>query len=221
MAEAIKERASRGPTRGEIRKQIQLPLSEAFRISWRYVTIRLGRSLITAGTIFLSVAFLMSVFTMVAAAKAAGQELDQPTIARYTWLVTMGFLICGVGIVNALLMSVTERFREIGTMKCLGALDSFIVRMFLIEAGLMGLFAALTGGLAGLLLMSAWSAFRAGFSVLGKMDWGWTGQGGGYGLLAYYLLSVALGMILSVIAAIIPAWRAASLQAADALRTEI
>ncbi len=219
------ERQGRGtrqrPSRADIRQQIQLPLSEAFRISWRYVTIRLGRSMITASTIFLSVAFLMAVFTMVAAAKASGQELDPPTIARYTWLVTMGFIICGVGIVNALLMSVTERFREIGTMKCLGALDSFIVRMFLIESGLMGLFASITGGLAGMVIMLAWSVFRASFSILGKVDWGWSGSGGGYGLLAYYLLSIVLGMILSVIAAIIPAWRAASLQAADALRTEI
>lgn len=119
-----------GLSREEIRRQIQLPWSEAFRISWRYVTIRLGRSLVTASTVFLSVAFLMAIFTMVLAAKAAGQELDAPTRARYLWSVLMGFLICSVGIINALLMSVTERFREIGTMKCLGALDEFIVRMF-------------------------------------------------------------------------------------------
>ncbi|MDT7893579.1 MAG: hypothetical protein RRA51_04590, partial [Armatimonadota bacterium] len=61
-----------GLTREEIRRQIQLPWSEAFRISWRYVTIRLGRSLVTASTIFLSVAFLMAVCTMILAAKATG-----------------------------------------------------------------------------------------------------------------------------------------------------
>ena len=56
-----------GLSREEIRRQIQLPWSEAFRISWRYVTIRLGRSLVTASTVFLSVAFLMAIFTMVLA----------------------------------------------------------------------------------------------------------------------------------------------------------
>ena len=43
-------------------------------------------------------------------------------------------LVAFVGVLNAMLMSVTERFREIGTMKCLGALNSFIVKLFLIES---------------------------------------------------------------------------------------
>ena len=38
-----------------------------------------------------------------------------------------------------MLMSVTERFREIGTMKCLGALDTFIVKLFLLESTFQGL----------------------------------------------------------------------------------
>ena len=38
---------------------------------------------------------------------------------RNLWLVTLSLLVCIVGITNAMLMSVTERFREIGTMKCL------------------------------------------------------------------------------------------------------
>lgn len=209
-----------GMTREE-RRQIQLPWSEAFRISWRYVTIRLGRSLVTASTIFLSVAFLMAVLTMVTAAKASGIELDVPTIARYKWLVTMGFIICSVGIINALLMSVTERFREIGTMKCLGALDSFIVRMFLIEAALMGFFGSIAGALAGTLLMLLWSSFRGGFSLLKEIPLGLKGASGEWGLLAYFFLAIFAGMVLAIISAIIPAIRAARLQAADALRTEI
>jgi putative ABC transport system permease protein len=210
-----------GLSREEIRRQIQLPWSEAFRISWRYVTIRLGRSLVTASTVFLSVAFLMAIFTMVLAAKAAGQELDAPTRARYLWSVLMGFLICSVGIINALLMSVTERFREIGTMKCLGALDEFIVRMFLIEAALMGLFGSIAGALAGALIMLLWSGFRVGFGVVGNLAWGFKSADGSLGFLGCLLVSIMAGTILSVVSAIIPALRAARLQAADALRTEI
>lgn len=221
-----------GITREEIRREMrkqQLRWGFAARISWRYVTIRLGRSLVTASTVFLSVAFLMAIFTMVLAAKATGQALEDPqafasTLARYKWSVAMGFMICSVGIINALLMSVTERFREIGTMKCLGALDEFIVRAFLIEAALMGLFGSIVGALVGTLLMLVWGGIREGFSLWVKIPWGITADNGGIGglgLLGCFLLSVAAGTVLSIISAILPAMRAAKLQAADALRTEI
>ncbi|MFA0783077.1 MAG: hypothetical protein YYHSYBAR_001468 [Candidatus Fervidibacter sacchari] len=215
-----------GLTKEEIRRQIHLPWSEAFRISWRYVTIRLGRSLVTASTIFLSVAFLMAVCTMILAAKATGHAEEDPqafaaTLARYKWSVILGFMICATGIVSALLMSVTERFREIGTMKCLGALDGFIVRMFLIEASLMGLFGSLAGAIVGALLMLLWAGIKEGFSIWAKIPWGIKTPTGEWGFLGYFLASVFAGVVLSVISAILPAYRAAKLQAADALRTEI
>ena len=50
-----------------------------------------------------------------------------------------------------MLMSVSERFREIGTMKCLGALNSLIVRLFLIEAIFMGFVASFGGWVLGFL----------------------------------------------------------------------
>jgi putative ABC transport system permease protein len=50
--------------------------------------------------------------------------------AKQRWIIILSLLVCVVGIVNAQLMAVTERFREIGTMKCLGALDRFVLRLF-------------------------------------------------------------------------------------------
>ena len=79
------------------------------------------------------------------------------------WLLGLALLVAFVGILNAMLMSVTERFREIGTMKCLGALDSFIIKLFLIESlfqGLVGTALGVAGGLV-LSLASAWSAYGA------------------------------------------------------------
>ncbi|HAT09777.1 MAG TPA: hypothetical protein DCS97_04135, partial [Planctomycetes bacterium] len=54
---------------------------------------------------------------------------------RQALLVAISFLVCMVGIANAMLMAITERFREIATMKCLGATDGFILTQFLMEAG--------------------------------------------------------------------------------------
>lgn len=70
---------------------------------------------------------------------------------RTPWLVGTAFLVCLAGISNAMLVSVLERFREIATMKCLGAMDSFIAVIFLAEASLIGLIGGLAGGLVGVL----------------------------------------------------------------------
>jgi ABC-type antimicrobial peptide transport system permease subunit len=120
----------------------------------------------------------------------------------------MSLLVSVVGITNAMLMSVTERYREIGTIKCLGALDNFIVRMFLIESGLLGLVGSAIGAAVGALFMLC-----TGFGVLGKLNW--------IQLLASYGICLILGTLLSILAAVPPAIRAAKMPPADAMRTEI
>ncbi|HOT52163.1 MAG TPA: hypothetical protein PLI07_14365, partial [Candidatus Hydrogenedentes bacterium] len=128
-------------TRAGIRRQIRLPNREAFKIALRSVRIRLWRSCITMAGIVLTIAFLSSVLTSNIAAQAlqpsGAQTIMETTGNRATqvWLAAISLLVCVVGITNAMLMSVTERYREIGTMKCLGALDWFVVKLFLIEAG--------------------------------------------------------------------------------------
>jgi ABC-type antimicrobial peptide transport system permease subunit len=117
-----------------------------------------------------------------------------------------------VGITNSMLMSVTERFREIGTMKCLGALDAFIVRLFLIETALLGLFGSIAGIIIGHVVMLIVYTFKD-HSVVAKMDWGH--------MLLYMLAAMLIGIVVSVIAAIIPAVRAARMPAAAALATEV
>jgi len=133
--------------------------------------------------------------------------------ARTTWLVIMSLLVCGIGITNSMLMSVTERFQEIGTMKCLGALDSFIVRLFLIESLVVGALGSAAGIVVGFLFVLLYYGLKAGFSVTAKIDWG--------ELSGYVLLALAIGTALSLASAIPPAIRAAQMPAAAALRTEI
>ncbi len=54
-----------------------------------------------------------------------------------------------VGITNAMLISVQERVKEIGTMKCLGAMNRHIILLFLVEALLQGLVGGLIGYVVG------------------------------------------------------------------------
>ena len=70
---------------------------------------------------------------------------------KQLWLVSIGLLVAVIGITNAMLMSVTERFREIGTMKCLGALDRFIVEILLFESAFLGLIGSCIGCVVGTL----------------------------------------------------------------------
>jgi putative ABC transport system permease protein len=198
-------------------RQIQLPLRKAMEISINSIRIRFWRSMITAGGIFLGIAFLVSVLTtsliqanlpgtMDAAAKAAAQN-------RQLWLVIMSLLVCTVGITNSMLMSVTERFKEIGTMKCLGALDRFVVELFLLESGLLGLIASFVGSIVGFGSISLLALASHGWAVVGAIRF--------LDIIRVMGTAMLIGMVLTIVATIPPAIKAAKMPPAMALRTEI
>jgi hypothetical protein len=133
---------------------------------------------------------------------------------RTIWIVTISLLVTVIGVSNALLMSVTERFREIGTMKCLGALSSFIRTVFLIESSLIGFAGSILGVIAGTILPLVAYGFTYRFAlVLGAMPYGW--------LSVMALGAVAAGTCLSVVAAIYPANFASRMVPASALRSTV
>jgi len=131
---------------------------------------------------------------------------------RSTWIIVISLLVTVIGVANAMLMSVTERFREIGTMKCLGALSAFVRRMFVMESVLIGLAGAAAGALLGAAFsIVAYGAIYGLGLVLVSLD---------YAALAGYLaMCVAAGLVLSVVAALYPAQLAARMVPATALRS--
>ena len=223
-------------------RQIVLPLSKAVEIALRSLKIRFGRSLITTSGIILAIAFLMSVWSgadIVTSLKGAGKsEIDlllqkkgietgsaqgeqatEEDIARMaeekskqTWLVSLSLLVCVVGITNAMLMSVTERFREIGTMKCLGALDSFIIKLFLLEATFQGVAGTLVGIVIGLALTTALALLDYGTFVFTYFPTSRVVESAGAAILA--------GTILSLVGAMLPAYTAAKMEPVEAMRSE-
>jgi ABC-type antimicrobial peptide transport system permease subunit len=131
------------------------------------------------------------------------------------WLVALSLCVAVVGIVNAMLMSVTERFREIGTMKCLGAMDSFIVKLFLLESTFLGAIGTAIGIAIGLLLtavsslISYWALRGLIFS---GMPWG--------DVLQAAVFAFAAGVVLSVVGTVYPAIVAARMEPVVAMRQE-
>ncbi len=192
----------------KIDRQISLPLNQAMKIAFRNITIRLGRAMITGAGTMLGIAFLMSVFTSNLAQEALGIVPSAAQTQKNTWLVVMSLLVSVVGITNSMLMSVTERYKEIGTMKCLGALDNFIVKLFLLESGFLGFFGSLIGAIVGasFILLTKLGALR-------ELDWA--------RLLTYLVGCVVIGTILSIVAALGPAVRAAKMAPVDAMRSEV
>jgi len=135
---------------------------------------------------------------------------------RDLWIIAISILVTVIGISNAMLMSVTERFREIGTMKCLGALSAFVRRMFIIESAIMGVVGGLLGSVGGLLftLLAYLITYSPGLVLSGFAQ----------GLLPILLAgagAVVVGVVLSVFAAIYPANVAAKMLPAVALRSNV
>jgi len=211
-----------------ISQQVNLPWSKAVEIAVKSLKKRLMRSTITMVSVILAIAFLMSIWLGNDVIDGL-RELDRPDIdllllrngvdltqtgmsSKMVWLVSLSLVVCSVGIVNAMLMSVTERFREIGTMKCLGAMDRFIVRLFLVEAGIQGACGTLVGIVVGLAVGLVGSLITYGAPAVESLAW--LDVAGSAGL------AFVIGVGLSTVFAIYPAYVAASMQPVDAMRVE-
>jgi predicted lysophospholipase L1 biosynthesis ABC-type transport system permease subunit len=207
---------------GAGQRQVQLPFSKAFAIALQSIRVRFWRSMITAAGVLLGIALLSSTHAQSTISKhsfvtTADQQQDlqaqREADARRQWLIALSLLVSTVGIANSMLMSVTERFKEIGTMKCLGALDGFIVKLFLIEAGLLGLTASVIGWFIGYLSVVFFGFVREGMKLWPKLPLSEIGTS--------FLLCLATGAVLTILATIFPAIRASRLPPAAALRVEI
>jgi putative ABC transport system permease protein len=121
-------------------------------------------------------------------------------------IAAISLLVGGIGIMNIMLVTVTERTREIGIRRAIGAQRSSIVVQFLIEAAMLcGI-----GGLFGILIGIGGTRIAGRFLV--QMDI-WPSAGIS---LAALLLSVVLGILFGIY----PAVKASGLQPVEALRAE-
>ncbi|MFO7820880.1 MAG: FtsX-like permease family protein [Lentisphaeria bacterium] len=207
-----------------------LPMRKIIGITCKGIKLRLWRSLIVVSGIVLAIAFLSYILCsdgfmqnainhgsaeLLKRLSKAGVKVDDVADQRIQtyWMVALALLISFVGIVNAMLMSVTERFREIGTMKCLGALDGFVLKMFLIESAIEGSVGAVLGMLVGVSLAYLEGSFVFGDAVWGLLPPWWlaTATGG----------SFVAGILITIMGALYPARQAAKMMPVVALRAEL
>ncbi len=140
-----------------------------------------------------------------------------------TFFVVIGLvaLLAGAfGVINTMMMSISERTREIGTLKAIGARSSQVVKIFLSEALLIGLIGAAVGVFVGILASFALPLFTGSVSA---SNFGGAGTlfSGGISpslTLSNILLSLALGTLVGVLAGLYPAWRASRMNPVEALR---
>ena len=133
---------------------------------------------------------------------------------RGTVGLVAGLLVCvalislvvgGVGIMNIMLVSVTERYREIGLRMAVGARPSDILRQFLVEAIVL----CVLGGAVGILV-------GRGSSILVRLLAHWPTEASPIAILAAVSISITVGVIFGYY----PAWKASRLDPIEALRYE-
>lgn len=193
------------------------PLSQALAFALQGIRLRLGRMLLVLAGVSVAIAFTCVLLTTDSLfahlpAEATGRGGSGMSIFRKLW-VAVALLICVAGMLNAIVMSVTERIKEIGTLKCLGSRNIHVVQIFLFESVLLGVLGGVAGGLAGY--------------GLGLLNFVWT-VGAKY-LTAAMALSAAWNILtvvgisagLALIASIIPVLMAAKVEPAAAMRYEV
>ena len=133
------------------------------------------------------------------------QELSSSTNTMLIWIAGISLIVGGIGVMNIMLVSVTERTQEIGLKKAIGARKSKILGQFLTEAAVLTSMGGIVGVIVGIILaqvISYLSTTPVAISVPAAVG------------------AVAFSMVIGIVFGVFPPYKAANLNPIDALRHE-
>lgn len=133
------------------------------------------------------------------------QELSKTTNQQLLWIASISLLVGGIGVMNIMLVSVTERTREIGLKKAIGARNDTIMIQFLTESVVITSLGGVIGVVAGIVLAEIISVLTGTPVAIS---------------LAAILIAVVFSMVIGVVFGLIPSMKAAKMDPIEALRYE-
>ncbi len=133
------------------------------------------------------------------------QKVSESTNKQLLWIASISLLVGGIGVMNIMLVSVTERTREIGLKKAIGARKKKILWQFLTEAAVLTSVGGILGVIVGIIMSQ----------VIAKMS-----QTPVAISVPASILAVVFSMVIGIIFGLLPSIKAANLNPIDALRYE-
>ena len=133
------------------------------------------------------------------------QDLSSFTNSQLIWIASISLLVGGIGVMNIMLVSVTERTREIGLKKAIGAKKSRILWQFLTEAAVLTSLGGIVGVGAGIGLAEIISRVTSAPVAISVPS---------------IIIAVVFSMVIGIIFGLLPSFKAANLNPIDALRHE-
>ncbi|MCL2355761.1 MAG: ABC transporter permease [Defluviitaleaceae bacterium] len=138
-------------------------------------------------------------------------------------IAAISLFVAAINIANTMITSVTERTREIGVMKVIGASIADIRKLFLLEAAVIGLLGGIFGVILALIISYVMNTFDIPFLAdlgMGVPDWMIGEERGAMSVIPWWLCLVALGVAIGVglVSGFFPAFRATRLSALAAIR---
>lgn len=126
------------------------------------------------------------------------------------WILSISLVVCLISILTNMLFVITKQFREIGTLKCLGALDNTILKIFILMGVVMGFIASVIGVMVGMVIQIIFFDYLI-LSTLQILD---VVEIIGYTSAATIIIVTSL----SFLGAVLPAYRASKMLPIEAMK---